>query len=112
MLFTAFCEQYIVKCKWIWAFLGTKASEEENIKEIVFRMNRFFNRKSIAFTLVALALLVGVLGTLGIRNASHAAGMSYTFKTLDDHADPTFNQLLGINDHGKIAGYFGSGCVT
>jgi len=89
--------------------LGTKASEEENIKEIVFRMNRFFNRKSIAFTLVALALLVGVLGTLGIRNASHAAGMSYTFKTLDDHADPTFNQLLGINDHGKIAGYFGSG---
>ena len=32
-----------------------------------------------------------------------------TFTTLDDQADPTFNQLLGINNDGKIAGYFGSG---
>jgi hypothetical protein len=31
------------------------------------------------------------------------------FTTLDDDADPTFNQLLGINDTGVIAGYFGSG---
>ena len=35
--------------------------------------------------------------------------ITFTFITLDDQADPTFNQLLGINDHGKIAGYFGSG---
>ncbi len=33
----------------------------------------------------------------------------YSFLTLDDSADLTFNQLLGINDIGKIAGYFGSG---
>ena len=33
----------------------------------------------------------------------------FTFKTLDDQADPTFNQLLGVNDHNVIAGYFGSG---
>jgi hypothetical protein len=33
----------------------------------------------------------------------------FTFKTFDDQADPTFNQLLGVNDHGIIAGYFGSG---
>ncbi|MBO0732145.1 MAG: hypothetical protein J2P57_22985 [Acidimicrobiaceae bacterium] len=32
-----------------------------------------------------------------------------SFQTLDNPADPTFNQLLGINDHGTIAGYFGSG---
>ena len=32
-----------------------------------------------------------------------------TFKTLNDAADPTFNQLLGINNDGKIAGYFGNG---
>jgi probable HAF family extracellular repeat protein len=32
-----------------------------------------------------------------------------TFETLDDQADPTFNQLLGINNDGVIAGYFGSG---
>jgi probable HAF family extracellular repeat protein len=35
-----------------------------------------------------------------------------TFTTLDDQADPTFNQLLGINNDGKIAGYFGIGSAT
>ncbi len=34
---------------------------------------------------------------------------AYVFRTLDDQADLTFNQLLGINNHGLIAGYFGSG---
>lgn len=33
----------------------------------------------------------------------------YRFTTLDNNADPTFNQLLGINSSGTIAGYFGSG---
>src|SRR5579859_5526219 len=37
------------------------------------------------------------------------AATSYTFTTLNDQADPTFNQLLGINSHNVIAGYFGSG---
>ena len=32
-----------------------------------------------------------------------------SFSTLNDAADPTFNQLLGINNQGTIAGYFGSG---
>jgi probable HAF family extracellular repeat protein len=32
-----------------------------------------------------------------------------SFTTLNDAADPTFNQLLGINNGEKIAGYFGSG---
>ncbi len=35
--------------------------------------------------------------------------MTLKFTTLNDNADPTFNQLLGINNDGKIAGYFGSG---
>jgi hypothetical protein len=35
--------------------------------------------------------------------------MAIIFKTLNDNADPTFNQDLGINDKGEIAGYFGSG---
>lgn len=39
--------------------------------------------------------------------APHAT--SYTFTTLDDQADPTFNQLLGINSKDVISGYFGSG---
>ena len=37
--------------------------------------------------------------------------VSYGFATLDDQADPTFNQLLGINNDGTIAGYFGSGAA-
>jgi hypothetical protein len=37
------------------------------------------------------------------------ASVAYTFTTLDDQADPTFNQLLGINTHNVISGYFGSG---
>jgi uncharacterized membrane protein len=36
-------------------------------------------------------------------------GPTYTFTTLDNQHDLTFNQLLGINDYGFIAGYFGSG---
>ena len=31
------------------------------------------------------------------------------FSTLDNRNDHTFNQLLGINNRGVIAGYFGSG---
>ena len=36
---------------------------------------------------------------------------TYTFTTLNDAADPTFNQLLGINNNGVISGYFGSGAA-
>jgi hypothetical protein len=35
-----------------------------------------------------------------------------SFQTIDNTADPTFNQLLGINNAGQIAGYFGSGMTT
>lgn len=37
---------------------------------------------------------------------------TYSFQTLDNPADPTFNQLLGINNSGTIAGYFGVGSTT
>jgi hypothetical protein len=37
------------------------------------------------------------------------ASGNYSFQTLNDPADTTFNQLLGINEFGTIAGYFGSG---
>jgi hypothetical protein len=38
-----------------------------------------------------------------------AAAIHYNFQTLDNHRDVTFNQLLGIDNAGLIAGYFGSG---
>jgi hypothetical protein len=58
---------------------------------------------------VAGALLAA--GPAFAATASHhaTAATNYTFTTLDDQADPTFNQLLGINGHHVIAGYFGSG---
>lgn len=37
-------------------------------------MSRFFNRKSIAFVVVALALVAGFIGSFALRNPSHAAG--------------------------------------
>jgi hypothetical protein len=36
---------------------------------------------------------------------------SWQFSTLNDQNDVTFNQLLGINNRGQIAGYFGSGAA-
>ncbi len=34
---------------------------------------------------------------------------AWSFRTIDNAADPTFNQLLGITNRGRIVGYFGSG---
>jgi hypothetical protein len=42
---------------------------------------------------------------------SSAALAAPTFSTIDNPADPTFNQLLGINNAGLITGYFGSSAV-
>jgi hypothetical protein len=38
-------------------------------------------------------------------------GDGYSFTTLDDASDRTFNQLLGINNNGHLVGYFGSGAA-
>jgi hypothetical protein len=46
-----------------------------------------------------------------VAAAPKAAATSYTFTTLDNAKDLTFNQLLGINSHDVIAGYFGSGAA-
>jgi PEP-CTERM motif len=51
-----------------------------------------------AFTAVALAVTL---------QPAHA--VTYTFQDVIDNADPTFNQELGINSAGTIAGYFGAG---
>src|ERR1700685_4663789 len=41
--------------------------------------------------------------------ASTQSSSGYHFRTLNDARDVTFNQLLGINNEGVIAGYFRSG---
>ncbi|MGB6599925.1 MAG: hypothetical protein WBE77_02445, partial [Candidatus Cybelea sp.] len=35
----------------------------------------------------------------------------FTFTTINNNTDPTFNQLLGINDKMTISGYYGSGAA-
>lgn len=68
--------------------------------------------------LIRTALAVAGLLALSLTSAAPAAAsstvplVSYHFRTLDNGADPTFNALLGINDHGKIAGYYGSGASS
>jgi hypothetical protein len=47
----------------------------------------------------------------GAASATAAAAGGYQFVELGSHNDRTFNQLLGINNNGRIAGYFGSGAA-
>ncbi|MFY9663790.1 MAG: hypothetical protein WAL67_08385 [Candidatus Cybelea sp.] len=39
------------------------------------------------------------------------AADDFTFTTINNNTDPTFNQLLGINDKMTISGYYGSGAA-
>ncbi|MGE5285694.1 MAG: hypothetical protein ACM3ML_00520 [Micromonosporaceae bacterium] len=72
------------------------------------------------------AVLAGPAHISLSANASHAHHTSHhgngfrgapiawqhlQFSTLDNATDPTFNQLLSINNRGVIAGYFGSGAA-
>jgi hypothetical protein len=54
---------------------------------------------------------VALAGAASASTLSAASATSYSFTTLDNMHDVTFNQLLGINDEGVIAGYFGSGAA-
>ncbi len=58
-------------------------------------------------TAVTGALAATALAGAAAAHAATAGG--YQFVTLGSHKDRTFNQLLGINNEGKIAAYFGSG---
>ncbi len=66
-----------------------------------------FAARALGTLAVAAAATGGIVASAG---PVHAQGIpSYTYTTLDNSNDLTFNQLLGINDSGVIAGYFGSG---
>jgi hypothetical protein len=62
-----------------------------------------------------LSVTIAVTGALATTAAFALAGSAnasgYSFQTLNNNSDLTFNQLLGINDDGVIAGYFGSGAA-
>src|ERR1700730_6807775 len=71
--------------------------------------------RRIAATAVASGIVaagaVGLAGAASASTVSASQATSYRFETLNNNNDPTFNQLLGINDFGVIAGYFGSGAA-
>jgi hypothetical protein len=48
-----------------------------------------------------------VLASVSVLGGSPA--QAYDFKTINNPLDPNFNQLLGINNAGVIAGYYGDG---
>ncbi len=57
-----------------------------------------------------IALTVSALGASGgATTHATAADASFAFSSVVSPHDPTFTQLLGINDAGRIAGYDGSG---
>jgi hypothetical protein len=72
-------------------------------------------RRAARFARVALVAAAPVFGAGAVaapalaHEQGHDQGAKYSFETLDNQGDVTFNQLLGINNHGLIAGYFGSG---
>lgn len=81
----------------------------EATKSGVRRRTARWGRVALAATASALSL--GALAGQAAAQPSSppSAANHYQFRTLDNNNDPTFNQLLGINKYGVIAGYFGSG---
>ena len=67
------------------------------------------SRRSLLAAAASLLAAAGAAGPALAAREAPSPAPSYSFTTLDNQNDPTFNQLLGINDHGLIAGYFGSG---
>ncbi len=53
--------------------------------------------------------MTAALALAGPAGASTMQPSGYQFRTVDNAKDLTFNQLLGVNNEGLIAGYFGSG---
>ena len=70
------------------------------------------NFARVAGTATALTAALAAAATLAASAPAGAAvstSHKYSFTTINNKKDLTFNQLLGINEAGKIAGYFGSG---
>jgi hypothetical protein len=73
-------------------------------------VNRFLAPRRIATAAAASALaLAGLAAPALAATTPPDMSANYAFQTLNDNRDTTFNQLLGVNNSGVIAGYFGSG---
>jgi hypothetical protein len=72
-------------------------------------MSTIRNRAIRTGVIAAAAGMVIAGITPALASGRAAPQVTYTFSTLDNSHDPTFNQLLGINNHDRIAGFYGSG---
>ena len=75
------------------------------------RRHRAAKWARVALVAAAPVLGAGAVAAPAVAKPHNDQAGQYRFNTLDNQADPTFNQLLGINQHGVIAGYFGSGAA-
>ena len=66
-------------------------------------------RAGVAVAASGALAMTAALTLAGPASASPLHGGGYQFRTVDNAKDVTFNQLLGVNNRGVIAGYFGSG---
>jgi len=72
------------------------------------RAGRLRGRLAVAVAATAIGA-AAVAAPAGAAVIPPDASANYSYQTLNNDNDTTFNQLLGINDAGVIAGYFGSG---
>jgi hypothetical protein len=54
-------------------------------------------------------IVAAAAGLVVLHGGKPGTSTAYTFHTYNNSSDPAFNQLLGVNKGGVIAGYFGSG---
>lgn len=86
-------------------------------------MNRLYARENVATSAACCAgpvpssarlrrLTLGAVATAAVLAwGAPSATAAYMFQDIINNNDPTFNQELGINSAGTIAGYFGSGAA-
>ena len=74
------------------------------------RKHRAAKWARVAIAAAAPVFAAGAVAAPALATPQNAAS-HYSFRTIDNGQDPTFNQLLGINQNGLIAGYFGSGMM-
>src|SRR5215472_13890002 len=74
------------------------------------RKHRAARWARVAVAAAAPVFAAGAVAAPALATPQTAAS-HYSFRTIDNNQDLTFNQLLGINQNGLIAGYFGSGAM-
>lgn len=89
------------------------AAEGDRPRHTVSCRDRMLGARCGRLAVAAAASLLGVGVLAGSAGATPSppsgSASSYHFRTVNNKKDVTFNQLLGINKSGVIAGYFGSG---